>query len=193
MTEPRLHPEQDYVLKIAAEIGVTPKILHHQADTKTCLEKLELLKKENPTEFSDWNLNRIVKALYFSKDSSPLIGIITPELGEKNVDQKEVFSRLFWMPKSAAERYWANPKHVPLGMAIGTCTPFPLSSSIGEEISGLIFIEHKPIMDKEVNISVGGTDKKSFLTSMHIPYGAIYEILRRQFGEDRIRLYRPNS
>jgi len=97
------------------------------------------------------------------------------------------------MPKSAAERYWANPKHVPLGMAIGTCTPFPLSSSIGEEISGLIFIEHKPIMDKEVNISVGGTDKKSFLTSMHIPYGAIYEILRRQFGEDRIRLYRPNS
>ena len=193
MTEPRLHPEQDYVLKIAAEIGVTPKILHHQADTKTCLEKLELLKKENPTEFSDWNLNRIVKALYFSKDSSPLIGIITPELGEKNVDQKEVFSRLLWKTNSDAERYWTNPKHLPHGMAWGTCTPFPVSSDVGSRIVGLIFVEHKPIWDQEVNISIGGTSRNSFLTSMHIPYGAIYEILRRQFGDDRIRLYKPNS
>lgn len=192
MAESRLHPEQDYILKIAAEIGVTPKPLQHTRSTISCAEKLGLLKEEIPDEFSAWTLDRIVKALYFSRDKSPLIGIITPELGEMP-DQREIFSRLLWMPKSVAERYWANPKHVPHGMAIGTCTPFPLSSSIGKEISGLIFIEHKPIMDKDVNISVGGTDKKSFLTSMHIPYGAIYEILRRQFGEYSIRLYRPNS
>src|SRR3972149_2313345 len=168
MTEPKLHPEQNYVLKIAAEIGVTPNLLPHTRPTISCAEKLGLLKEENPNEFSTWTLDRIVKALYFSRDSSPLIGIITPEL-EEIPDPKEIFSHLLWMPKSVAERYWPKPKHVPHGMAIGTCTPFPLSSSIGKEISGLIFIEHKPIMDKDVNISVGGTDKKSFLTSMHIP------------------------
>src|SRR3989338_10695746 len=102
-----LHPEQRYVFEIAGELGITPKILHHKTDTKTCLEKLELLKEENPLEFLDWTLDRIVKALYFSRNGPPLIGIITPELGRKP-DQREIFSSTIGISKSVAERYWTN-------------------------------------------------------------------------------------
>jgi|SRR3989344_2504489 len=183
-----LHPEQRYVFEIAGELGITPKILHHKTDTKTCLEKLELLKEENPLEFLDWTLNRIVKALYFSRNGFPLIGVITPEFG-KSVKTKEIISSTLEVSRSKAEKYWASPNHVPRGMSWGTCTPFPLESSMVNEISDLIVINHPSVDDKLVDISIGGLDEKSFMTSMHLPYGAIYEILKNRFGE-RIHLYK---
>jgi len=67
MVEAKLHPEQDYVLKIAAEIGVTPRLLHHTKETISCGAKLGLLKHEYPAEFSNWTLERVIKTLYFSR------------------------------------------------------------------------------------------------------------------------------
>jgi len=121
--------------------------------------------------------------------------VITPEF-QTDIDQRELFGRLLWMPPSSAEKYELSAKHTPPGMTWGTCTPFPLESSVGLErgkIAGFFIIEHKPIWNQEVNISVGGPEKTGLRTSMHIPYGSIYEILKRQFGEDRIRLYKSNS
>src|SRR3989338_2854312 len=114
MPHTELHPEQQYVFEIARKLGVTPKILPpHKTDTKTCLEKLELLKEENPLEFLDWTLDRIVKALYFSennnssKNSLPFIGVITPEFG-RNIKQHEIFPRVLEMSKTSARKYWTN-------------------------------------------------------------------------------------
>ena len=84
-----LHKEQSYVSEIAEELGIEPRILHHQGPTISCAEKLDLL-KEYPN-FLDWTLDRIIKALYFSRDGHPFIGIITPEFG-RNVKPKDIFS-----------------------------------------------------------------------------------------------------
>ena len=180
-----LHPEQGYVFEIARELGVTLKILQHAKPTASCQEKLNLLQENS--DFKDWTLNMIVKALYFHRNGGPLIGIITPELN-RNPNPREIFPKLLGISKSKAEKYWAKPDRVPKGMMIGTCSPFPLASSMGSEISDLIVTSPQSIDDKLVDISVGGLDEISFRTSMHLPYGAIYQILKRQFGE-RVHLY----
>ncbi len=180
-----LHPEQNYVFEIAKEMGIEAKLICHPRPTISCAEKLDLL-KENPS-FSDWTLDRIVKALYFQRNGSPFIGVITPEFGV-NIKPREIFPKVLEISNGKAERYWVNPNFVPNGMNWGTCTPFPLTSSVGGEISDLIFLDHPPIRDKLVDISVGGNSKEMFKTSMHLPYMAIYNILREQFGE-RIHLH----
>ena len=175
-----LHKEQKYIFEIGESLGYDLRLIHHERPTISCIEKLDLL-KENP-DFSSWTLDRIVKALYFSRNGLPFLGVITPEFGI-NVKPKEIFSKALKMSKGKAERYWINPNSVPNGMTWGTCTPFPLISSVGKEISNLIFVEHLPINDKLVDVSVGGTSEEMFRTSMHLPYTAIYEILKRKFGE----------
>lgn len=185
MPHTKLHEEQRYVFEIARELGVEPKILHLARPTISCAEKLDLL-KENPG-FVDWTLDRIVKALYFSRNSLPFIGIITPEF-ERNIKPKGIFPKTLEMSRGNAERYWINPEKVPKGMIWGTCSPFPFTSSVGAEISDLIFLDHPPIRDRLVDISVGGSSKEMFQTSMHIPYITIYEILRKQFG-NLVHLY----
>ena len=189
-----LHPEQSYVFEIARELEVTPRILSHTKPTISCAEKLDLLKHESPNEFSTWTLDRIVKALYFSRKDWPFYAVITPEFG-RNIDQREIFPRVLWMPPSSAEKYELSPKHTPPGMTWGTCTPFPLESNIATErgkIAGFLIVDYKPIWNEEVNISIGGPEKTGLRTSMHLPYWAIPEILKRQFGEDRVRLFKLN-
>ena len=179
-----LHKEQEYISRIGKILGYEPRLLHHERPTISCAEKLDLL-KENPG-FADWTLDRIVKALYFSRNGSLMVGVIIPEL-EKNVKPKDIFPEALGISKSIAERYWVSQTKVPNGMCWGTCTPFPLSSSMGTEISDIIFLEHKSIRNKLVDISIGGTGKEMFQESMHIPYIAIYEILKEQFW-DKIHL-----
>ncbi len=180
-----LHEEQNYVFEIGKALGYELKLVHHKRPTISCAEKLDLLKEG--LNFSEWTLDRVVKALYFSRNNSPFIGIITPEFN-KNIKPKEIFPRTLKMSNGKAERYWIDPNHVPKGMTWGTCTPFPLVSSMGIEISDLIFLDHSPIRNELVDISVGGSSKEMFEISMHLPYMAIYEILRKQFGE-RIHLH----
>ena len=181
-----LHEEQKYVFEIARELGYELKLIRHERPTISCAEKLDLLKENS--NFLDWTLDRMIKALYFSRDGYPFIGVITPEFG-RNVKPKDIFPRDL-ISRGKAERYWVDSKHTPTGMSWGTCTPFPLVSSIGKgrEISDLIIIDHPPINDKLVDISIGGTEKEMFEISMHLPYRTIYEILTQQFG-NRIHLY----
>ncbi len=181
-----LQGEQRYVFEIARELGVELSLIYHKRPTISCEEKLELLKEENSEEFSTWTSDRIVKSLYFHSNSDPYVGVITPEFG-RNVKAKDVLSKTLKISRGKAEKYWVDPNHVPNGMSWGTCTPFPLASSIGTEISDLIFLDYPPIKNKLVNISVGGTDKRSFITSMHLPYGSIYDILKKQF-QDRVHI-----
>ena len=182
-----LHEEQNYVFEIARELGAETKLIHHSRTTISCREKLELLKEENLKEFSEWTLDRIVKALYFSRNGLPFLGVITPEF-ERNIKSKDIFSGALGMPKGKAERYWIDPNHVPRGMSWGTCTPFPLIASVGTEISDLIIIDHNPVKNKLVNISIGGTGEGALRTSMHLPYQLIYEILKKTFG-DRVHFF----
>ncbi|GIU68544.1 MAG: hypothetical protein KatS3mg001_394 [Candidatus Pacearchaeota archaeon] len=176
-----LHPEQDYVFEIAKKKSIDLRIIYHTKPTISCEEKLSLLKEENP-EFLEWDITQIVKALYFCKNDDPYVGVITPEF-KKLVSPKDIFPSILGISKGKAERYWINPKKVPRGMCWGTCTPFPLESSILEkEISDIIFLDYKDLRNKTVNISVGGETKEAFKTSIHIPYISIYEILREKFG-----------
>ena len=179
-----LNKEQSYVLEIAEEQGIELKILSHQRPTKSCKEKLDLLGENS--QFKDWTLDRIVKALYFSRNNDPYIGVITPEF-ERRVEAKVIFPKVLEISRSSAERYWVDPNHVPMGMSWGTCTPFPLVSSMGKEIKDIIILDYPRINDGLVDISIGG-GVEALKTSMHLPYNAIYEILRRKFG-DRIHLY----
>ena len=185
MSQIKLHEEQAYVFETARELGYEPKIVSHERPTISCVEKLDLL-KENP-KFSEWTLDQMIKVLYFTRNHQPFIGLITPELG-KNVRQHEIFPRVLGISKTESRKYWVDPKSVPSEMSWGTCTPFPLESSFGTEISDLIVIDHPPIRDKLVDISIGGSTKEMFKTSMHLQYGAIYEILRKTFT-DRVHLF----
>ncbi|MEK6741692.1 MAG: hypothetical protein AABX68_00715 [Nanoarchaeota archaeon] len=184
MLQYQLYQEQHYVLDIAEELGIEPKMVCHKRPTVSCAEKLDMLKEDDC--FSDWTLDRIVKAMYFTRGSSPFIEVITPEF-ERNVKPKEIFPYAIKISRGAAEKYWINPKRTPKGMVWGTCSPFPFTSSVGKEISDIIFLDHPSINEKLVDISIGGKSKEMFQISMHIPYRAIYNILKKQFG-DRVHL-----
>lgn len=86
---------------------------------------------------------------------------------------------------------------IPASMERGTCTPFISETEMKRlndfhyrPIKG-IFIHDKPNLDGNqlnldnlvVDISIGGKGEEAHKTSLHLSYGAIYQILRTQFGE----------
>lgn len=181
-----LHEEQNYVFENAKKLGAEIELLKHLRPTNTCAEKLRLL-HESP-RFSDWTLDRVVKALYFGRSKQPLIGVVIPEL-EIDIDTKDLFCSKIKLLNSRGDagRYWPNPEYVPKGMAWGTCSPFPLVSSVGKDVRDIIVVNYLPVKYKLVDISVGGESEEMHEVSMHLPYGAIYDILSLQFGS-RIHL-----
>ena len=65
-------------------------------------------------------------------------------------------------------------------MEVGTCTPFVPEDSM--KFVDYIFIQQEDKLDSlDVDISIGGTDKEAHKLSMHLPYGAIFEILKERF------------
>jgi prolyl-tRNA editing enzyme YbaK/EbsC (Cys-tRNA(Pro) deacylase) len=175
--EQRLHPEQDYVFDLANALGIEVKLVKHDKATKTCYEKAGIL---------GWSPERVVKAVYFHDGSyCDIIGIITPELGKK-IDIQDVLPKALGISKEQAKRY--IPSLPPSGMEYGTCSPFPLESSMEDEITRIIIIDHPSIDDKLVDISVGGSGEEAFKTSMHIPYKAVYDILYSKFGDKIVKI-----
>lgn len=185
MHHSEFHPEQQYVFRIAKKLGIDIRILHHDSPTNTCDEKLDLLKQDH--RYADWTIDRIVKALYFTNNGQPFMGVITPEYRTR-VKQKDIFSKTFGISRTQANDYYLNSQKVPKGMKVGTCTPFPWASSMGTEIERLTVINTPELEGKLVDISIGGEDKDSQMRSMHLPYEGIYEILKKQFGA-RVHLY----
>jgi len=170
----RLHPQQGYIHEIAGKCGIKTAMIYHPIPTKTCDEKAALL---------GWPSSRVVKALYLCNGGS-YVGLVTPETGQP-IDFKTAISDGLEITKSKAGRYRFNG--TPTGMTYGTCTPFIHTPSAGKEISKIIIADPFGLKDTIVDISVGGETDDAFLTSMHIPYNAIYEILYRRFGEDFVQ------
>src|SRR3989304_4895344 len=112
MPHTKLHEEQKYVFEIGKALGYELKLIHHERPTISCAEKLDLLKENS--DFKDWTLDRIVKALYFSRNSLPFIGVITPEFGV-NIKPREILPKVLKISNGKAERYWINPEKVPKG------------------------------------------------------------------------------
>ena len=176
-----LHKEQNYVKEIAEQLGIEFEIKHHEISTISCQEKLNILPP-------DWELERIVKALYFQRNGEQHIGVVTPEIGE-NIKRKEVLSKISDVSKKKAERYWVNPERIPTGMVMGTCTPFPLASTMGTEISNILIKDYSKINDSLVDISIGGIGEEALKLSMHLRYQDIYRILKHRFGDGMIHKY----
>ncbi|MBN2101978.1 MAG: hypothetical protein JW716_03855 [Candidatus Aenigmarchaeota archaeon] len=170
----RLHPEQGYVHEIAGTYEIKTDMRYHTVPTKTCDEKAALL---------GWPSSRVVKALYLC-DGNGYIGLVTPETGQP-IDFRAVLAEGLGITKNKAGRYRFNG--TPAGMTYGTCTPFILESSAGKQVSKIIIADPFSLKDTVVDISVGGETDDAFLTSMHIPYDAIHEILYRKFGEGFVK------
>lgn len=164
--------------------------MHHKKPTISCEEKLELLKKDS--QFSNWKLEQIIKCMYFSRNEEQFIGVIIPG-DKKYIKTSDLFSITLSISRKKAKAYWVNKENTPTGMSWGTCTPFALSSTIGEdkEIGDLIFYDYPKINNKIVDISIGGNGKEMHQVSMHLPYKAIYDILAEQF-KDSIHIYRDS-
>jgi prolyl-tRNA editing enzyme YbaK/EbsC (Cys-tRNA(Pro) deacylase) len=169
-----LHPEQHYVWKQAAELGIPARLCYHAQKTTTCDEKAELL---------GWAPDRVIKTVYFGKDDH-VVGVVTPEL-HKHIPLRDILPVLGMSKRKAKQYRLAQP---PTGMIHGTCTPFPYKSSMGSEISDIIIVDHPSIDDVLTDISVGG-GKEGKHISMHIPYKGIRDILKYCF-DTRIHVHK---
>jgi prolyl-tRNA editing enzyme YbaK/EbsC (Cys-tRNA(Pro) deacylase) len=168
-----MNKEQSYVTEIAKTLGIDISFHGHSKATDTCFEKAELL---------NWSSERVIKAVYFH-DNGNYVGIVRPELGDQ-IPQKQILQEALGISGNKAKRYYADKK-VPRGMELGTCTPFPLESSLGSEISDIIVTKQPSVEDLLVDISIGGKGDAAHKISAHLPYWGIYEILKEKFS-DRI-------
>ncbi len=170
-----MHPEQEYVVRIAEAQGITHKVICHKIATITCKEKADLL---------GWPVDRVIKALYLHPgDYSTLVAIVTPELGK--VDHQKIISKSLGITMAAASQYTNG--YLPIGMSRGTCTPFPRESLMESEIEKIIVYDYPKINRELVDISLGDDFEDPFKVSMHIPYKGIGDILREQFGEKIVK------
>jgi prolyl-tRNA editing enzyme YbaK/EbsC (Cys-tRNA(Pro) deacylase) len=145
--------------------------MHHDKHTETCDEKAGIL---------GWDPRRVVKAVYFHRDDH-VIGVVTPETGVK-IDIKTLFPEVIpGLSRTKAKSY--KNSYAPDGMTFGTCTPFPLESTIGYGIDLLVVMDFPDLDDLVVDISVGGDTEQAFHTSMHLQYKAIFDILHHKFRD----------
>jgi hypothetical protein len=167
-----LHPDQRYVTTACAELGINIAACRHASATSSCVEKAAIL---------GWSASRVVKALYFSNDST-YIGVVIPELFRR-IDAVGLFADILNISRKQAKRFQLG--RFPLGMEQGTCTPFPLHQSLVSprpEISRIV-IHHEPhVMDSVVDISIGGKGERAHRLSCHLKYAAIYDVLSFTFG-----------
>jgi prolyl-tRNA editing enzyme YbaK/EbsC (Cys-tRNA(Pro) deacylase) len=180
----QLQEEQAYIYDIASKLSIETKLAYHPYPTDTCAEKCALLRESG----LEWDLDRVVKAIYFRKKGHTVC-VVTPEL-ESRLDMETILATVLGTSKEDAAKYKTNG-FTPTGMEKGTCTPFPLESSIGSEIHDIIIYDHPRIDDKLVDISVGGKGMDAHMVSMHIPYSGIYRILKEAFGDRHIHKYIP--
>ena len=173
----KLSPEQRYIFSVAEHLGIAPlpTLQHHGVATTTCAEKAALL---------GWDVGRTVKALYFQMDHH-FLGVIVPEL--VTFERRSVLA-LFTGSKNQAKGYELH-RRFPRGMELGTCTPFPLEFSVGEEIRGIAIIDSPALDPVVVDISVGGVGEPAHKMSLHLPYGGISAVLQAKFGDQYIKRY----
>jgi hypothetical protein len=196
------HPEQEYVNRIAADLGLELKPKLHTRATDTCDEKAELLRQTYPDE--GWVPERVVKAIYIpismNGNGTKFFGFVYPEL-QRRLHRRDV-RRL--LDENGITRYgeggipipsttnitkgMSGKGMFPKGMELGTCSPFPLESSMLEEIGAILVHDMKYDGDPFVDISVGGYDEEAHKASLHLPYSGIYSILSKRFGGGMVKI-----
>jgi len=173
-----LHEKQKYVADISEKLGIDVLAVKHDVFTDTCFEKAGLL---------NWDAEKIVKSIFLS-DASDMYGFIFPELGTfispQHVSSKNI-SKVLGISNRQAKKF--SNSHCPAGMEWGTCSPFVFDDNFYNPNDGIIldklFFHEVPDLDNEiVDISIGGTGEKAHKVSVHLPYGAIYDILNYKFG-----------
>jgi hypothetical protein len=175
--EQSLPREQAYVLEHAQQIGVVPNLIYHPRETDTCADKLSLLQARFPDQH--WHLGRVVKTV-FADVEDRLVGFTFPEKGLRI--SEGIVQRAYSQAGISGDWFKPDVKswYIPPGMEGGTCTPFVPTSSMA--FVDYLFIADYPGLDsEEVDISIGGSGEVAHRTSMFLPYGAIFEILRREF------------
>ena len=193
----QLHPEQGYVLHLAEQLGIEARLVHHPRETSTCAEKAALLQETYPQD--GWTRERVVKALYFTIDKA-MYGFVFPDLGGV-VDPRAVrtvFARTGIIVMDAKhgprpsdfaiQSGLAKCSPPPLSMEYGTCTPFPLESE-ASTLRGMYIQAYASLDQQVIDVSVGGHGPEAHTASFHLPYQAIYDILRQQFAD---KIHRTN-
>ncbi len=186
-----LHPQQSYVLKIAQQQGIETKIVHHSYATNTCHEKARLLQQSHPHE--QWKPERVVKALY-GVVSWEYYGFVLPEMDRK-LDLETLattFTHAKLEPPVNKSDFYFTKDEIPKSMESGTCTPFPTIDDM-QRITALFIYDFPDLNEQKVDISLGGQGEQAHKVSMHLPYEAMYRILRQQFGEKIMKVPFPSS
>jgi len=175
----QLQTEQKYVAELAQQLGYNIKLIYHQQSTDSCKEKLFLLEQRFPEE--SWSIDRVIKTIFADVDDE-LVGFVLPETGQKVTEElvKTAYQQ------AGIEGDYFKPSvsqwYIPPGMEPGTCTPFVPEDSM--KFVDRIFIQEEPGLDSlDVDISVGGTGEEAHQVSLHLPYGAIYDILKNKFDD----------
>ena len=174
----QLPPEQHYVLETAQKLGIETKLVYLPKATDTCYQKANLLQQMYPDE--GWIPERVIKAMYFQR-CDHIIYVVTPELGKK-IPLEEILPRALGIGTREAREY-RLAKPIPDGMELGTCTPFPLETSVGHNIHELIIYDYLPIDATLTDISIGGYGPEAHKVSMHLLYSGIYTILKHCFAD----------
>jgi uncharacterized phage-associated protein len=175
---------QEYVTRISSEKGIPTKLLYHSHSTSTCKDKLKLLQDKFPKD--DWDLGRIVKTLFAAVDDD-WVGFVMPERGKKFKLSGELAEEVYKKSdlKTVEKEYWLSkgPLYIPKGMEPGTCTPFVPKESMMKTVDHIFICDVPKLEKKVVDISIGGMGQDAHRTSMHLPYGAIFDILKHQFPD----------
>jgi hypothetical protein len=175
-----LMPGQSYVTEGAIELGIRPRLLLHSQDSRTCTEKVELLRERFPGQ--GWHIGKTIKTLFGTVDDD-IVGFVMPETGLKL--SQDLVERIYRKMGLPSEEYYLSTSSmwIPEGMEYGTCTPFVTEDAM--KLVNYILIHDVPFLtDKIVDISIGGKkelDSDAHKKSMIIPYGAIFDILKAKF------------
>jgi hypothetical protein len=157
----------DYLAKAPDPIGV----YEHSRPTKTCAEKIALLKEESDRK---WESYQAIRTVYF-KHGGLLRMVVTPELGVSRIDTTPCFERTLGIATVLPEY-----------MEQGTCTPFvpDWEMSCAAGMVQHFYIHYAPkFKGMLADFSIGGKGPEAQRRSLWIPYDDAISLLQKEFGE----------
>jgi len=175
--EKALQNDRRYIIRYGCEYPI--QAVSHPIATDTCYEKSRLLKE---THSEDWDPRRIVKAIY-GRVNWEMYGFVFPELDQtlQLAVVQNIFSELGLEPPYSRNDIHFEQDSIPAGMDKGTCTPFASAEEM-KYLSGIIIHDMPSLDDQLVDISIGGKGEEAHKLSLHLPYKAIFSILRAEYG-----------
>ncbi len=166
-----LVPGQEYVADYLRSAPEPSGIYEHSAATKTCKEKIELLRIETGMP---WELRQAIRAVYF-KHGGLLHVVVTPELGVARIDTTPCFGKTL-----------GTATELPDYMEHGTCTPFIAEWDISAAAGRVqhMYVHYKPEFEHMLgDFSIGGKGHDAQKRSLWMQYGDAVRLLHKQFGE----------